>query len=266
MNARHVTLAGVFVAFLLVPPALARQAEENPPMEGFNLEASDAKAIEIADAVMQSMGGRQNWDQARYLSWSFGNDDQVWDKWTGQFRYQRDSLVVLMNVQSKEGRAWEDGQEVTDSAALEEHLTRAYRGWVNSSYWLLMPYKLKDSGVTLLYQGEGTMEDGRAAEILQLTFENVGLTPQNKYHVYVDKETMMVGQWSYYRDASDTEPQFTRPWRNWQKYGNVMLSNHRGEGQGGNPFILPNVGVYDTVPASVFEDPARLDLATLADQ
>ncbi len=171
-----------------------------------------------------------------------------------------------MNVQSKEGRAWEDGQEITDSAALEEHLTRAYRGWVNSSYWLLMPYKLKDSGVTLLYQGEGTMEDGRAAEILQLTFENVVLTPQNKYHVYVDKETMMVGQWSYYKDASDTEPQFTRPWRNWQHYGKVMLSNDRGEGRGGSPFILPNVGVYDTVPASVFEDPARLDLATLADQ
>ena len=65
---------------------------------------------------------------------------------------------------------------------------------------------------------------------------------------------------------SGTEPQFTRPWKNWQKYGKVMLSNHRGEGRGGNPFILPNVGVYDTVPASVFEDAARLDLATLADQ
>ncbi len=78
MNTRPVTLAGIFVALLLVPPALARQAEENPPMEGFNLEASDAKAIEIADAVMQSMGGRANWDQARYLSWGFGKDDQLW--------------------------------------------------------------------------------------------------------------------------------------------------------------------------------------------
>ena len=102
--------------------------------------------------------------------------------------------------------------------------------------------------------------------VLPPAHENVGLTPKNKYHVYVDKETMMVGQWSYYRDASDTEPQFTRPWRNWQRYGNVMLSNNRGEGRGGSPFILPNVGIYDTVPASAFEDPARLDLATLADQ
>ena len=266
MNARAATLVGIVVAFLLIPPALARQADDNPPMDGFNLEASDAKAIDIADAVMHSMGGRANWDQTRYLSWGFGRDDQLWDKWTGQFRFQRDSLVVLMNVVSKEGQAWHDGQEITDATALDEHLARAYRAWVNSSYWLLMPYKLKDSGVTLRYRGEGTMEDGRPAEILELTFDSVGLTPQNKYHVYVDKETMLVGQWSYFRDAADAEPQFTRPWKNWQRYGAVMLSNHRGEGRGGNPFILPNVGVYDTVPASAFEDPARLDLATLADQ
>ena len=265
MNARKIALISVFAALLLASPALAQQDDENPPMEGFNGEASDAKAIEIADAVMRSMGGRANWDQTRYLSWGFGRDDQVWDKWAGRFRFQRDSLIVLMNINTREGRAWENGQEITDPAALEERLTSAYRNWVNSSYWLIMPYKLKDSGVTLHYQGEGTMEDGRAAEIIGLTFENVGFTPQNRYDVYVDKETMLVGQWSYYRNASDAEPQFTRPWKNWQKHGAVMLSDHRGEGRNG-PFILPHVGVYDTLPASVFEDPARLDLATLADQ
>ena len=262
MNARTATLISLFASLLLIPPALAQQNDENPPMDGFNLEASDAKAIEVADAVMRSMGGRANWDQTRYLSWSFGRDDQVWDKWTGRFRFQRESLIVLMNITTQEGRAWEGGQEITDADALKEHLTRAHRNWANSSYWLLMPYKLKDSGVTLRYQGEGTMEDGRGAEILGLTFEEVGFTPENRYEIYVDKETMLVGQWSYYRDAADAEPQFTRPWKNWQKYGAVMLSDHRGEGRNG-PFILPNVGVYETLPDAVFEDPAPLDLATL---
>ena len=265
MNARKIAVVWVFAALLIVPAALAQQDDENPPMDGFNLEASDAKAIEIADAVMRSMGGRANWDQTRYLSWGFGRDDQVWDKWTGRFRFQRDSLVVLMNINTQEGRAWADGQEITAPDALKERLTSAYRNWVNSSYWLIMPYKLKDSGVTLRYQGEGTMDDGRAAEIIGLTFENVGFTPQNRYDVYVDKETMLVGQWAYYRNAADTEPQFTRPWNNWQKHGNVMLSNHRGKGRNG-PFILPNVGVYDTLPDTVFEDPAHLDLATLGGQ
>lgn len=262
-NRLHI-LTVFLAALLLTLPAMARQADENPPMEGFNLEGSDAKAIEIADAVMHSMGGRTNWDNTRYLSWGFGSDEQVWDKWTGDFRYQRNNLVVLMNVNTQEGRAWEDGQEITDSEALQERLKSAYRGWVNSGYWFIMPYKLKDSGVTLKYLGEGNMEDGRAAEILELTFENVGLTPQNKYDVYVDKETMLVGQWSHYRDTADPEPRFTRPWGNWKQYGNIMLSDYRGEGREGQDFVLPNIGAYDTVPETCFTDPNRLDLATLA--
>lgn len=256
-------LACVCFTLLLVSPAHARQTDDNPPMEGFNLAESDAQAIEIADAVMKSMGGRQNWDNTRYLSWTFGRDDQVWDKHSGNFRYQHNTLVVLMNINTKEGRAWEDGEEITHSDSLQLRLDSAYYGWVNSSYWLLMPYKLKDSGVTLKYMGDGTMEDGRAAEILQLTFADVGLTPQNKYDVYVDKETMLVGQWSHYRDASDPEPRFTRPWNNWKQYGEVLLSDNRGAGRGGQDFILPNVGAYDTLPETVFTDPARLDLSTL---
>ena len=44
-----------------------------------------------------------------------------------------------------------------------------------------MPYKLKDSGVTLKYKGQDTLETGHPAEKLQLTFEEVGKTPENKY-------------------------------------------------------------------------------------
>jgi len=261
---RYSSLAtSLLFALLLTSPATARQADENPPMPDFNMADSDARAVEIADAVMKSMGGRENWDNTRYLSWSFGGDDQVWDKWDGRFRYRHENLVVLMNIQKQEGRAWENGQEITDAEALKEKLSQAYRGWVNSGYWFLMPYKLKDSGVTLKYLGERPMENGRPAEVIQLTFDKVGLTPSNKYEVYVDKETMMVGQWSYFREATDAEPQFTRPWRNWQRYGSIMLSNNRGEGRDGQDFILPNVGVYDTLPESVFTDPAHLDLSTL---
>ena len=241
---------------------LAQPSEENPAMPGFNAAGSDARAIEIADAVMQSMGGRENWDNTRYLTWGFFRDDQVWDKWTGDFRYQRDSLVVLMNVNTKEGLAYADGEEISDPS---DALTGAYRAWVNSGYWLMMPYKLKDSGVTLKYLGEGTTEDGRTAEMLQLTFENVGLTPDNKYHVFVDEETMLVSQWQYYPNVSDAEPRFTRPWANWKKYGNIMLSDDRGPRQGGT-FTLPNVGVYESLPADIFTNPERVDIAGLAKQ
>jgi hypothetical protein len=80
----------------------------------------------------------------------------------------------------------------------------------------------------------------------------------------VDKERMLVTQWQHFRNAEDTEPNFTRPWGNWQRYGKIMLSDNRGEGRDGQDFVLPNVGAYDSLPESVFTDPARIDLSTLA--
>ena len=224
------------------------------------MDESSPRAIEIADQVMVAMGGRAAWDNTRYLSWSFFAEDQVWDKWTGRFRWQNDSTVVLMNIHDLTGRAFVNGEEVE---AAEEYVRRAYADWINSGYWLLMPYKLKDSGVTLGYTGEGTMESSKEAYILSLTFENVGLTPQNKYDVYVDKESMLVRQWSFYRNASDESPAWTRPWDNWRPYGAIMLSDSRGPLGDGNLFLLRNLGVYDALPDAVFEDAKKVDLASL---
>ena len=251
----------LLIVSLLTVPSFAQEA--NPPAEGFNVEGSDARAIEIADAVMESMGGRENWDATRYLSWGFFGSDQVWDKWTGDFRFQRDDLVVLMNVNTQEGKAYENDIEVTNADTLAARLASGYRAWVNSGYWLIMPYKLKDSGVTLKYLGQGAMESGVDAEMLELTFAEVGLTPKNKYHIYVNAETMLVEQWAYYPDASDAEPRFVRPWGNWKQHGNIMLSDYRGTVQNDQPFVMPNVGVYDALPEDVFTSPERLDLATL---
>ncbi|MYF17540.1 MAG: hypothetical protein F4215_09175, partial [Gemmatimonadetes bacterium] len=53
------------LALLLTLPASKAMAETNPPAEGFNQSESDAKAIEIADAVMVKMGGCVNWNPTR---------------------------------------------------------------------------------------------------------------------------------------------------------------------------------------------------------
>jgi hypothetical protein len=162
-----------------------------------------------------------------------------------------------------EGRAWEDGRETTDASELEKTLSRAYRAWVNSGYWFLMPYKLKDSGVTLKYKGEARMENGREAYVLNLTFKDIGLTPNNMYDVFVDKETMLVGQWSHYGSRDDPKPRFTNAWGNWKRYGKIMLSDRRGADDDPDATILPNVGAYDELPESVFKDPAPIDLTEL---
>ena len=118
-----------------------------------------------------------------------------------------------------------------------------------------MPYKLKDSGVTLKHLGDGTMEDGEAATVLQLTFEAVGVTPENKYHVYVDKESGLVEQWAFFAKAEDEEPGFKTPWAKWESHGDIKLSGDRGR------FQLSDIKVFGELPKSVYESPEPVDLS-----
>jgi hypothetical protein len=250
---RQMAIACMVIILFLAARATS-QSLENPSAPGFNLEGSDAKAIAIADEVMAKLGGWENWDRTRYITWKFfGRRLHVWDKWTGNIRVERGDEIILMNLHTKKGRAWKGDEEITHPDSLEKSLKAGYGAWVNDSYWMFMPYKLKDSGVTLKYAGDDTMAGGRPAEVLELTFEEVGLTPQNKYRVYVDKETRLIGQWDFFTNASDEKPRMSTPWTNWQQYGNILLSDDRGRGK------HTDIAVFNELPASVFESPALLD-------
>jgi plasmid maintenance system killer protein len=229
----------------------SKEADTNPPAEGFNAENSDEQAIIIADKVMNAMGGRAAWDATRHIKWNFfGSRTLYWDKYTGDVRIERpaQNAVTVFNIQSREGRSWIQEREITEPDSLKNLLNSAYSAWVNDSYWLVMPYKLKDSGVTLNYLGEESLEDGTLTEKLQLTFEAVGVTPQNKYHVWVDQGSHLVVQWAYFANAQDEEPRIITPWADYNKYGKILLSGNRGERS------LSDIEVFDELPESVYKD------------
>lgn len=208
------------------------EVEANPAAEGFNAAASDSQAIVVADSVMKAMGGRKNWDQTKVISWNFfGRRTHTWNKMTGRdsIHIPGQNLIIDMNIESKEGTVYKDGEELTQPDSLQKYLQRGYEMWVNDSYWLLMPYKLKDSGVTLNYVGLDSTETGRIAHKLKLTFDSVGVTPNNMYYIYVDTAENLVRQWAYYPESTMDEPGFVLPWNNYQRHGNIMLSGDRGQ-------------------------------------
>lgn len=224
---------------------------------GFNYEGSDPKAIEIADQVMEASGGKANWDSTRYVAWRcFGKRLNVWDKWTGDIRVESRLSIVLMNLNTMQGRAWKTGSEITDPDELQRALEYGYEAWMNDSYWVFMPFKLKDPGVTLKYLGEGEI-GGRPVDIISVTFEDVGATPENKYHVYVDKESKLVVFWDFFMDASDEHPRISVPWQNYQQYGNILLSDGRGSKR------HTDLAVFDTLPAWVMNSFDRVDIDKL---
>ncbi|QIL77490.1 hypothetical protein [Hymenobacter sp. HDW8] len=105
----RLTAAVMCGGLLLAGPAHAQKAQTKkgayPAAEGFDQAGSDPKAIAIADKVMNAMGGYDAWRNTRYLAWSFfGGQYQIWDKYTGDFHWEKDTLVANYNLNYKKGR------------------------------------------------------------------------------------------------------------------------------------------------------------------
>jgi hypothetical protein len=224
----------------------------NPPAPGFDLAHSDPAAVELADSIMAAMGGRQNWDKTRFISWNFfGRRDLSWDKTEGMVRIESapDSTIYLLNINTLKGRVQIKGQELTEPDSLRKMLEKGKSIWINDSYWLVMPFKLKDTGVTLKYLGEDTIANGLKCNVLELTFKDVGVTPENKYRVYVDLNDNLVKQWAYYKDATQDSASQVWPFDNYKKYGNVLIAADRSDGKGPR-----NVRVDDKLPLETFTE------------
>lgn len=248
----------------------AETGEANPPAEGFDLAGSDPEAIRIADEVMEAMGGRKAWDETHYIAWTFfaGDRKHIWDKHAGRSRIdftdeEGARHVSILDLKTKRGRAWVDGVEVTDAAELERLLDQAEGWWINDSYWLVMPYKLKDTGVTLKYRSIAKTHEGTMSDVLELTFRGVGRTPRNRYVVHVARDSRLVEQWTFYETATNRTETFTTPWHDWRRYGRIMLSaeHHR---VGGMRARMKDIAVFDEMPESVFTSPDPVDLKSIA--
>lgn len=254
-NTIYLLLSMICLSYIACSPkndstSATSKTEINPPAEGFNATASDPKAIALADASMKAMGGRAAWDKLHYVAWNFfGARDLVWDKQTGRVRidFPKDSSIYLVNVNTMEGKVWRKGAEMTQPDSLKKYLNIAKSIWINDSYWLVMPFKLKDSGTTLKYLRQDTIKGGVPAEVLALTFENVGDTPENKYEVFIDKTDNLVKQWAFFPKAEMEKAAAVWPWDNYKDYNGLMLSGDRSDDKGPK-----HIRVYDALEDKVF--------------
>jgi hypothetical protein len=243
---------------VLAPVALLAQSPASP---------SDPKAVAVADRVLEALGGRQAWDAVRYLRFDFSveregkvvmNRTHWWDKGTGQYRVEGrtpegDAFVVLMNLNTQQGTAHLKGTKLEGDQE-KEFLKRGYGAWVNDTYWLLMPYKMKDPGVILGYGGEAAAE-GETWDKVVLTFDNVGLTPKDRYWAFVNKRTGLVDRWEYVLKGGPG-PATAWLWKDWQKHRGVLLAHQRVNPKDGSRIFFPVLEALASVPDAVFTSPA----------
>ena len=217
----------------------------------------------VARRAIDTLAGAE-WDNARYFAFTFNVErdgqrlasfPQRYDRFTGDYRVSgKDKegvpFDVVMNVNTKEGRAWKNGEPVADPKDL---LALGYRRFVNDVYWLMMPLKAFDPGVKREYAGEKSDACGNTFDLVHLSFENVGLTPGDNYWMWVNRNTGLVEQWHMKLQSMkpEDEPSIV-DFRDYQRIGGILLSTRR-EIRGRNQVIrLDDVTVSKDVPAQAF--------------
>jgi hypothetical protein len=146
---------------------------------------------------------------------------------------------------------WSDGK-AADGEDKKKLLEMAYGAWVNDTYWLIMPYKMKDPGVILALDGE-EKKGADAWDKVRLTFDNVGLTPKDKYWAYVNRKTGLVDRWDFVLKG-ESKPPSVFTWKNWKSYGKIQLADDRVSADG-TRIYFPVLEVPQSVPAAVFTTP-----------
>jgi len=193
---------------------------------------ADTKSIALAEKVMAANGGQAAWDATRYIQWNFfGSRKHIWDKKTNNLIIEgiKDEYLIKMNLDNDAGSVRYNGIQQTEADSLSKYIKKGKQMWNNDAYWLLMPYKLRDPGVHLKYLGLDSIEDRTDIHKIEMTYTNVGDTPDNKYHIYIHPDTDRIVQWEFFPKASDKKSRFITPWTEYKKYGNIMLAGSRGE-------------------------------------
>jgi hypothetical protein len=219
-------------------------------------------ADDVARRAIDVLAGPA-WDKARYFAFTFNVEregkvaaswEQRWDRYTGDYRVsgknrEGQDLLIVMNVNTKSGKAWLAGKEVADPAEL---LTLGYRRFINDTYWLLMGFKAFDPGVTRELAGE-RKTDCATYDVVKLSFEKVGLTPGDVYWMWVNRDTGLIDQWHMKLEGSKPEdaPSVVL-FHDYRRRANLLISTRR-EVQGRGQFIrLDDLVAAESVPPSAF--------------
>lgn len=240
--------------------------------------ADDSAAL-WRDRLMEALGGREAWESTRYVRFDWmvlrGEGDTLarshaWDRYEGRYRLefpQGDDgrFLALFDVNAvrrdsalgkvPEGRVW-IGERELRGAARDSALSRAYATFINDSYWLLMPFKWADPGVTAAWAGRSSLEsvEGGPFPTVRLTFEEgLGVT-NDRYWGYVDPETHLMAAWQYHLQGREGKGAVIR-WENWTRVGPVRMATDRIWPDGSKNIWFESLAASRTVPEGAFQPP-----------
>jgi hypothetical protein len=227
--------------------------------------AQDKAADEIARRSFDVMAGPA-WEKARYFEFTFNVDrgkqrassfPQRWDRATGEYRVsgsdqKHNEFVVIMNVNTRKGRAWLNGEEV-EGRRLDDTLDTGYRRFLNDTYWLLMPLRMLDPGVRRTAEGERTDSCGRTWDVVKLTFGNAGLAAEDVYWAWINRDSGIVEEWDMRLQGSQPDdPPLQVMFHDFRRYAGLLISTRREIRNKNQTVRIDDLKISSDVPKGAF--------------
>jgi hypothetical protein len=235
------------------------------PAVAFAQQAQQPSADAIAARAIDMLGGAA-WPQARYFAFTLNIEadgkvvssfPQRWDRLTGDYRVSGadplgNPFEVVMNLNSKKGRVWQKGVEITDPGKVKDALDKlGARRFVNDVFWLLMPLRMTEPGVKREYVGERSDSCGRVWDVVKLTFENGAIVPGDTYWAWVNRDTGIVEEFDMKVQA--TEPRPTEVlFHDFRRVGGLYISTRREVRRGGQFVRIDDLQILPAPPKGAF--------------
>lgn len=240
--------------------------EKEPGIESHVFD--DADVTRIHTRMIQAIAPDNGWERTRYLEFDWGVNrgdgalvrSHRWDRWEGLARVEAPTqdggvyVAIFPTAEPTAGQVWVNGVEMEgdEARALLEGANRAH---INDAYWLVMPFKWTDPGVNVRYLGEQRHEPSdQMWEVVELSFDAVGLTPQNMYHAWIHPETGRMERWEHFANPSATPS--PSDWTDWSTIGPLTLALNRRSG-GEVRLFFSHMLAAETVPEGAFAPPGN---------
>ncbi len=194
----------VFVVFIIGGLAFIYFRFNEKLPEGSNQVRADQIAQQMMLAINDSA-----WQLTGAIQWTFmGKNQHLWDKERHLSRVQWGKYEVFVDINKKQGVAFKNGVKVEGKKG-DKLVNKAWKNWVNDSFWLNPVSKAFDDGTTRTLV---KLKDGR--EGLMVSYASGGSTPGDAYVWILDENNLPVSwkMWVSIIPIGGVEV----PWSEWE--------------------------------------------------
>lgn len=171
---------------------------------------------EIANKLWEAIGGKENWQNARYFMFSCvgggtpsfvqGERTYLWDKQQGYCRFEGittddESVIVLFNIKTSEGTVYINGEKLSNPKTSADVIQEVAAEFERDAYLLFLPTALEGNQASFTVTGEKLIGSQRFT-VVDIKNHKTSFEAAVDGQLYVDAQTGRVQQWRSRHDQN----------------------------------------------------------------